>query len=100
MRMVKGHVHKLAGPWLSEHTDLRDAINSGQEGRHHGVEVSVGCGCGCMRVCVCVCVGVGVGVYVCVCVRARMCVCMGGVGGGRGWQWCAVLRRTWGDRRL
>lgn len=26
-RMVKGHFHKLAGPWLAEHTDLRDLVN-------------------------------------------------------------------------
>ena len=29
MRMVKGHIHKLIGPWLSEHTDLRDKVNCG-----------------------------------------------------------------------
>ncbi|GAX81381.1 hypothetical protein CEUSTIGMA_g8812.t1 [Chlamydomonas eustigma] len=29
MRMVKGHVHKLIGPWLSEHHDLRDKVNCG-----------------------------------------------------------------------
>ncbi|KXZ49917.1 hypothetical protein GPECTOR_19g368 [Gonium pectorale] len=27
LRMVRGHVHKLAGDWLAEHTDLRDTIN-------------------------------------------------------------------------
>lgn len=29
MRMVKGHIHKLIGPWLAEHTDLRDKVNCG-----------------------------------------------------------------------
>lgn len=29
MRMVKGHVHKLCGPWLAEHVDLRARINKG-----------------------------------------------------------------------
>ena len=28
-RMVKGHVHKLIGPWLSEYHDLRDKVNCG-----------------------------------------------------------------------
>ena len=28
-RMVRGHVHKLLGPWLSEFTDLRDMLNQG-----------------------------------------------------------------------
>jgi tRNA-dihydrouridine synthase 1 len=27
-RMVRGHVHKLLGAWLSEFTDLRDALNA------------------------------------------------------------------------
>eukprot|EP00798_Chlamydomonas_sp_ICE-L_P020225 gene20225-26978_t len=29
MRMIKGHIHKLVGPWLSEFTDLRDMLNMG-----------------------------------------------------------------------
>ena len=28
-RMVRGHMHKLLGPWLSEFTDLRDMLNQG-----------------------------------------------------------------------
>ena len=28
LRMVRGHVHKLLGPWLAEFTDLRDALNN------------------------------------------------------------------------
>lgn len=28
LRMVRGHVHKLLGPWLSEFTDLRDELNN------------------------------------------------------------------------
>ena len=28
LRMVRGHIHKLLGHWLSEFTDLRDALNS------------------------------------------------------------------------
>ncbi len=27
IRMVKGHLHKMIGPWLSEHHDLRDRVN-------------------------------------------------------------------------
>jgi tRNA-dihydrouridine synthase 1 len=27
LRMVKGHIHKMVGPWLSEFTDLRDWLN-------------------------------------------------------------------------
>ncbi|EFJ50748.1 hypothetical protein VOLCADRAFT_80128 [Volvox carteri f. nagariensis] len=27
LRMVRGHVHKMVGDWLAEHTDLRDNIN-------------------------------------------------------------------------
>jgi tRNA-dihydrouridine synthase 1 len=26
-RMVRGHAHRLMGPWLAEFTDLRDALN-------------------------------------------------------------------------
>jgi hypothetical protein len=29
LRMAKGHIHKMAGPWLAEFTDLRDALNRG-----------------------------------------------------------------------
>lgn len=36
LRMVKGHVHKLCGPWLAEHTDLRAAINKGDLDIHVG----------------------------------------------------------------
>ena len=28
MRMIKGHVHKMVGPWLAEFTDLRDWLNT------------------------------------------------------------------------
>ncbi|KAK2075943.1 hypothetical protein QBZ16_001279 [Prototheca wickerhamii] len=28
-RMVKGHAFRMIGPWLSEHTDLRDLLNRG-----------------------------------------------------------------------
>jgi tRNA-dihydrouridine synthase 1 len=28
-RMVRGHIHKILGAWLSEFTDLRDALNVG-----------------------------------------------------------------------
>ncbi|KAF5832607.1 FMN-linked oxidoreductase [Dunaliella salina] len=28
IRMVKGHVHKMVGPWLAEHVDIREAINT------------------------------------------------------------------------
>jgi len=28
LRMVRGHVHKMLGPWLAEFTDLRDALNN------------------------------------------------------------------------
>jgi tRNA-dihydrouridine synthase 1 len=28
-RMVRGHIHKILGTWLSEFTDLRDALNAG-----------------------------------------------------------------------
>ena len=28
LRMVRGHVHKLLGPWLAEFTDLREALNN------------------------------------------------------------------------
>ncbi|PNH09931.1 tRNA-dihydrouridine(16/17) synthase [NAD(P)(+)] [Tetrabaena socialis] len=27
LRMVRGHVHKIIGDWLAEHTDLRETIN-------------------------------------------------------------------------
>lgn len=27
LRMVRGHVHKMVGDWLAEHTDLRDNAN-------------------------------------------------------------------------
>jgi len=30
-RMVKGHLFKLLGPWLSEYTDLRDELNIGKD---------------------------------------------------------------------
>ena len=28
LRMIRGHVHKMVGPWLSEHTDMRDWLNT------------------------------------------------------------------------
>lgn len=28
MKMVKGHFHKMVGPWLAEHHDLRDLVNN------------------------------------------------------------------------
>ena len=37
LRMVKGHVHKLVGRWLAEHTDIRAAINKGDMDIHVGV---------------------------------------------------------------
>ena len=27
LRMVKGHIHKMMGPWMAEFTDLRDWLN-------------------------------------------------------------------------
>ena len=42
MRMVKGHVHKLITPWLSEHHDLRDKVNCGGL----SLQVQIGTGVG------------------------------------------------------
>ncbi len=32
MRMVRGHIHKLLGPWMAEFTDLRDRLNNTAHG--------------------------------------------------------------------
>lgn len=29
IRQVKGHIHRMIGPWLSEYHDIRDKLNSG-----------------------------------------------------------------------
>ena len=54
LRMVRGHVHKMSGQWLAEHTDLRDRLNT------HGVNIQGVAQVGaCMRACIRVYVRVG-----------------------------------------